>query len=317
MSRRWAVGAAFQVLATMALLAGCAAPSPQAPVGSLQAPGCTVTLRADIPAEFTKERVLVVPATASGQSLRIEFSTTLTGAATISREAAKRLGVAKTGVTRFGSDFSSSDLDMGRISRFALPGLPESNIQALMLPSETYTVRNQVLDGAAGLGYFGSFDIEIDAAAGRVRLYDVAGCGNRLIPFAEAYSTIPLARDQGGRYLIPITIDGLKIRGILTTDTNVSIVSRDAAMRAGVTPDMMARDPQVTATDAFGSKSCAVHCFRQLEIGDQVFRDVNMPIIESTGYDALIGNDFLFRQRVWISPATAQFFVSRRFVTPQ
>ena len=57
--------------------------------------------------------------------------------------------------------------------------------------------------------------------------------------------------------------------------------------------------------------------FRRLELGDMLLQEPRMLVIEvPLAGDAVLGNDFLLRQRIWISPATSKVYVARQPAIP-
>ena len=263
----------------------------------VQAQECRVALRADVPATIAN-RHLAVAAVVEGKPAWFRIDTAYDGTASLSRGAAQRLGLAMSGQHRTIMTLGGK-LDVARATAelFAIPGLPPRRVEIDVFPADLEPTAGKPTDGQIGLGYLGDFDMEIDPAASRMRLYAVRGCGDRLVPFDEAYTSLPLKRSVGRSLVVPVTANGQEMLALLDTGANTSLIARDAALRAGVTPAELSGDKQLPyrVTGDGANHACPLHCFRQLEIGEYVQRDVYIPVMNAlpAGMDMALGADFL------------------------
>ena len=267
-------------------LVRCAAPGVPG-----QPPGCEVTPRADLPLEQGLRR-LIVPAEVNGQTVKLEFRTDLGAELTLTPQAAAQLKLPP-----------GAPLVIGQQS------LPQVRVDALRVGALPARPALAQIRGPEGLGLAATqgLDIDIDPAARRLRLYAVRGCGDRLIPFAEAHGALPLGRGPQGQFLVPVTLDGTALRAVLSSGSDATLLSRAGAERAG------AKLPPIQP----GAPRLGLVPFRRLELGDMLLQEPRMLVIEvPLAGDAVLGNDFLLRQRIWISPATSKVYVARQPATP-
>ncbi len=278
-------------------LVRCAAPGVPG-----QPPGCEVTPRADLPLEQGLRR-LIVPAEVNGQTVKLEFRTDLGAELTLTPQAAAQLKLPPGAPLVIGQQ----SLPQVRVDALRVGPLPARPALAQIRGPEGVLPPGSPAAGLLGLAATQGLDIDIDPAARRLRLYAVLGCGDRLIPFAEAHGALPLGRGPQGQFLVPVTLDGTALRAVLSSGSDATLLSRAGAERAG------AKLPPIQP----GAPRLGLVPFRRLELGDMLLQEPRMLVIEvPLAGDAVLGNDFLLRQRIWISPATSKVYVARQPATP-
>jgi len=285
------------LIALPLLLARCA---PSGMPG--QPPGCQVVRQADLPLEAGQRR-LVVPAQVNGQPVKLEFRTDLQGDLILSEPAAQQLRLPPGAPLLIGSQ----SLPQRRVDALQVGELPTRATLALTRPAEGMLPPGSPAAGLLGVGVGQGLDIEIDPAARRLRFYAVRGCGERLVPFAEAHGTLPLGRGPQGQFLVPLSLDGAALQAALSSGSDATLIGRAAAERAG------ARLPPSQP----GAPRIGLVPFQRLELGDMLLTQPRLVVIDvPLAADAVLGNDFLMRQRIWISPATSKVYVARQPAAP-
>ena len=169
-------------------------------------------------------------------------------------------------------------------------------------------------EGLLGEDALHHFDLELDLPHGQLRLYRVAGCGGRFLPWRTPYAAVP-ARLSWRResLIVPVVLNGQPMHAVLDTGATGVIVGADAARRAGVTPAMLAADQQVKGRAAIGAGFTLVrHRFDALTVGPVRTGPTELLVLGRAldEGDMLLGLAWLRRQRVWISYATGQMFVA-------
>jgi predicted aspartyl protease len=158
------------------------------------------------------------------------------------------------------------------------------------------------------------FDLDLDLPHGRLRLYRVAGCSGRFLPWSTPYAGVPARlRWWRGSLVVPVVLNGQPMRAVVDTGATGVIVGADAARRAGVTPAMLAADRQVKGRAAIGAGFALVrHRFDTLTVGPVRTGPTELLVLGRAldEGDMLLGLAWLRRQRVWISYATGQMFVA-------
>ncbi len=290
-------------------LAGCGTAVPAA--SPVQAAGCSVVTRADVPIEIANSQIAVT-ALVNERPVRLRVATGIAPPLILTSRAARPLGLPQVG--RAGLDPASPQrVEMVEVARFSLGAIEPRRTSAFVVET-TFDAAGQPGDGVLGWGYLGNFDVEIDPAARRLRLHAVTGCDDRFVPFAEHHFSLPLRRSDAGLPQMPVRIDGTECLVRVSTGVDVTLVTRDAARRVGMSEAELAAAPQITATSLSEQRACPAPRFGQVEIGEHVFRDVRLMVLAAAPgqEDGAIGADYLSRQRVWISPSTGRIFIARR-----
>jgi Aspartyl protease len=172
----------------------------------------------------------------------------------------------------------------------------------------------RVIDGLLGRDYLSLFDLDLDGPARRLTLFDAAGCGGRFLPWPDAYTVIPAEMPAESAMLLPVSIDGVRLRALLDTGASSSLIAAPGMVKLNLTPERLAQDPVETISGA-GPRAVAVfrHRFRTMRIGDQTLTAPDLWVGATRlapVADMLLGADWLLGQRVWISYASKQVFVS-------
>jgi predicted aspartyl protease len=309
-------------LLALLLLPACADPGGERASPIRQAPGCTVTLRADVPATIVRNTI-AIDAEALSVTLRLQVDTGDSQAGSLSRDSIRRLGVLPAAserrvVTVAGGLTRVEHVDL---PDFRIGALPPMAARMAVMPRDVTFAGGLTVDGQVGAEILARFDIEIDPAAGRMRLFDVEGCGDSLVPFTAPYEALPLRLGPRGLLLVPMRIDGKELLAILDTGSNAGVlVLPNAAMRLGLADDRSGDLAVGRLTDWAGQTAeVRVRRVDTLEIGSLVARGAVVGIVVAAPggprsievADALLGSAFLLRQRIWISYATAKLYVAR------
>jgi predicted aspartyl protease len=89
------------------------------------------------------------------------------------------------------------------------------------------------LDGALGNEFFNEFDVEYDFAGGAIRLFRPKDCGDAWLAYwGENATFASLYVDQTA--VTEVVINGHKMRAELSPSTSISLLSMEAARRAGI-----------------------------------------------------------------------------------
>jgi Aspartyl protease len=189
-----------------------------------------------------------------------------------------------------------TSLTVGEMPGFAPPGL--------------------VVDGLLGRDLLSLFDLQFDITAHRLTVYDVRECSGRFLPWSGNYVALQAEMPMTKAMVVPIIIDGHRLRALLDTGATSSLILAPGMFRLGLTPEMVVHDPGAAA-HGIGPQAPEMHRhrFSSWQIGPESERNPTMwvaqvrvvPIV-----DALLGADWLLAQRrVWISFTTGQVFSER------
>ena len=313
---RWPRRAGFARLAGLVLLAGsllgCAPGANGGFVIGGNGHGCIPRRIATVPVVY-RAGLLFVTATVNGKPVRLVLDT---GAQrTLLTEAAvRRLGLPSDlshGTRTWGIGGPTSAFD-ARVRRFALAGVAFD--MPLVTVGRFHLAPQQGgADGMFGADLLRLFDIDLDAAAGRMVLYRAGVCRMTAPPWNGPAVVLPGVRSASDRLMLPIAVNGVPGLATLDTGAQTTAISMTLALKAGVTASELATDRFAVARGA-GPAAVRVrlHRFRSLQIGPWVARDPVLPILSlppSIGA-GLVGEDFLLHRRVWLSFGSSQVFVA-------
>ena len=182
-----------------------------------------------------------------------------------------------------------------------------------------------VLDGGADSGSAGIIgqnvfrlgDVEYDLANHVIRLMHAKDCGNTALAYwagaeSKPFSVVDI---ETPTRLNPHTtgvawVNGNQIRVMFDTGAARSILSLDAARRAGITPD----SPGVVAAGQWhgigpGTGASWIAPFASFKIGDEEIRNTHLRIgDERMRVDMLLGADFFLSHRVYVAAGQRKLY---------
>jgi hypothetical protein len=175
-------------------------------------------------------------------------------------------------------------------------------------------VRAAAADGLLGRDFLALFDLDLDMPAHRLTLYQVSDCGGRFLPWTGDYDSIPIMVPAADAVIVPVTIDGRKLRAMLDSGASSSLLAAPGIYKLGLDPASLAADPS-DQISGLGPRmiNARRHRFGSLMVGNQTIASPLLwvePIRLSPIVDMLLGADWLSGRRVWISFATRQLFVA-------
>lgn len=203
-------------------------------------------------------------------------------------------------------------MSVAKVKDFGLGTETLHNIEFLVGGSEMGSI------GLLGQNVLGIGDTEYDLNGGAIRLMKSKDCRNMNLAYwaadkGLAVSTLDI---EAPTPLTPHTIgtvllNGVKIRAVFDTGAPTTILTRAAAARAGIKPDM----PDVVEAGSVGGlgrrlSESWIGPFQSLKIGDEEVRKIRLRFAEmgDLSADMLIGADFFLSHRVYVSNAQKRMF---------
>jgi predicted aspartyl protease len=216
-----------------------------------------------------------------------------------------RTGVEKRGLTmRATEDFAIGVSGYSRVytSRIKELGLGKTRIQRVFeLPVIGSTTSAPSYDAVIGATFLFEMDMEISLKDKVINLYRGKHCDDTYLGFwKEGSITIPFAPGHGNspQPHIEVTLNGAKLDAVIDTGASRTVITRDAAERAGIKMD----GPSVKRlADSGGVGSVRVPnwstTFDSVSIGGETVHKGELGIIDprggNRGWDMLLGQDFL------------------------
>ena len=282
--------------------------------------GCVVRQDADVPLQVI-EGMLLVPVMVND----VEGTFILdTGAArsVVTREATRHLQLARDPWV------ATTMRGVGGVER-----LPNANPRSLTLGGATlerHTMSHDTsftvgtlprtragaltVDGLLGRDFLSVFDVVVDMPNRRVTLMSVTGCAGRFLLWTEPYDAIAAANPMESALVLPVELDGVRLRALLDTGAGLTLVAAPGIVRLGLTAAQLRNDPG-QAVNGLGPSTVVMqrHVFQALRVGTQTTGHPSFwvaPVRLTPIVDMLLGADWLAGRRVWISFATKQVFVT-------
>jgi tetratricopeptide (TPR) repeat protein len=164
--------------------------------------------------------------------------------------------------------------------------------------------------GNIGENLMGPFDVEYDFANGAIRYFKATGCGYdaNLAYWSTGMSVsrIPIINPSGilTKVITNAKVDGHTIRVTFDSGAGLSVMSRNAAGRAGIT---VASEGVVNGGTSYGIYGKGLDSFlapfASFGIGDEEIRNTRLRVadIDLPASDMLLGADFFLSHRILIS----------------
>lgn len=173
--------------------------------------------------------------------------------------------------------------------------------------------------GLIGADMLSDFDIDFDVPDRTITFYRMGDCAKLTPPWNGPYTAVPITVTRTRRLALPIELDGQSITAIFDTGASGARLALSSASRLGLTPDMLAQDPQESSTGVGGrTTKVPYHRFGQIKIGAETFRGPRIQVVDfpATEADMLIGEDYMHARRFWISYQTQVLFIQPRKTPP-
>jgi clan AA aspartic protease (TIGR02281 family) len=166
-------------------------------------------------------------------------------------------------------------------------------------------------DGLLGANLLDFADFEIDLAHGKLTLFKVDHCDKVSLAYwvqDGKYNVVDIERSDSQydrRTFFTVVINGKKVRAVLDSGAVATVLTRDAAERAGI--DM--NGPDVTAGSTsigIGSKPVKTWTVKiaSFSVGSETIQHSQMQVIDGSigdGTEMLLGVDFLLAHRMFIA----------------
>lgn len=283
-------------------------------------PACVVQPRATVPLDVV-QGALLVTVMVNG----IEGTFILdTGASrsVVTRDATQHLSLARdpwVGTTMRGvggverlPNANPASLSLGGVPLVRRTLSRDTSLTVGTLPHTQ--VGGRTIDGLLGRDFLSPFDVVLDMPGRSVALVEVAGCAGRFVPWTRPFSAITAENPMDAALVLPVMLDGVRLRALLDTGAGTSLVAAPGMVRLGLTVAALETDPAQTVS-GLGPRRVVMrrHGFAGLLVGTKTADHPQLwvaPTQLTPIVDMLLGADWLAGKLVWISFATKQVFVA-------
>ncbi len=164
------------------------------------------------------------------------------------------------------------------------------------------------VDGLFGGDFLSNYDLDLDLGAQEVGIYQTEDCGTPAFrPLGPGGFSVPVVR-SGNRIMVGASVDGREMPFLLDSGASATLITMAYARSLGVTPETTAADPSLDVRGMGDRRVVAhLHRFRDFVLGGDRVRDPVIAVYD--GSENILGDDFLRRNRVWISYADDRLHV--------
>ena len=177
----------------------------------------------------------------------------------------------------------------------------------------------QGVAGLLGQNLFQAGDVDLDLANGMIRLLQVRGCGQTALAYwvkpGDSYSVVDifLTTIQRPHIRTYVYVNGARLEAVLDTGASETVITREAALRAGVKPgDAGVKEAGFSSGIGRSTVSRWIIPVATFRIGDEEIKNTRLAMMDSDlgGSDLLIGMDFLLSHHVYVASSQNKLYFS-------
>lgn len=222
--------------------------------------------------------------------------------------AAARLGVAPTGKRAVSQSVAGFRLsDRGRVDELRLASLVVPGADVLI--TDTLQPLGLTGDGILGLDVLAAYQVELDSPRRRIAFYSGPACRTEPPAGAGSFHGVDVRRLPLGFLAVPLEANDKSFTALLDTGTSATVLSTRAAAALGVAVADPVRLPAGMRPRAGVLTRTAV--LRDLRIAGS---QAAFPVVDVAdlpeGVDAIVGNDYMARRRLWLVFDPPRVFVA-------
>jgi hypothetical protein len=170
-------------------------------------------------------------------------------------------------------------------------------------------------DAIVGSDFLLGADVELSLAEKRLKFFSPENCDKSFLGYWDAAAIeVPLLFESGHRRPhVEVEINGVKIRALIDTGATISVITKAAAKRAGVTPE----SPGVKRAGrlvGIGQKSVDRYraTFKSFSVGEEMILNPVLQIVDDDRdkIELVLGADFLRSHRVLFAVSQMKVYLS-------
>ena len=171
------------------------------------------------------------------------------------------------------------------------------------------SVNGHPVAGLLGQDFLSPFDLDLDAPAGKLSLYEVSGCSGRFLPWTGRYSAMPAGRPVRNMLTLPLRVGGAVLQAELDSGSVKTAITLPGMLQLG----LAAGGGDEVRGFGPGSLAARTQLFPDVQIATSAPAPAELlvaPLHTLRSIGGLIGADWLGSRRIWLSWATNQVFVA-------
>jgi Aspartyl protease len=210
------------------------------------------------------------------------------------------------------------------LDHFELAGFDPGKSHYPVIDSHYAPAMDKLVGAIVGADLLSHFDLDLDVAHKRLKLFRVSHCSGNFLPWNRSYTAVPLAVNWGGDLVTTVKIDGVALEAILDTGASSSVIDLPGVGKLGVTAEKLAKAQHGMGSGTAGVDfRLAAMTFGDMQVGTDHVAKPEVVVLDRSLHtgDMLLGIDYLRTRHVWISYHTEQLFIetpeTKSFATTQ
>jgi predicted aspartyl protease len=166
--------------------------------------------------------------------------------------------------------------------------------------------------GVIGGDFLRNYDVELDFGHDAMRLFRRPPCAPAHPIWGASYQTIPIRVTAANVVILPVAINGNRLRALLDTGATRIVLRLSALSGAGIDAASLRGDPTTTALGAGGLTTKAwTHKVGDIEIGGDHLVNPTVMIEDFKFSDAemLIGTPYTRARKIWLAYSANLMFI--------
>lgn len=197
-----------------------------------------------------------------------------------------------------------ADAKQAHVKHFGVLGTTFDNVDFIVGGTD-------IGNGILGANLLDLADLEIDLAHGKLTLFKAEHCNKAAMAYwvtdgkYNVADIEPAENPSDRRTFLSVTVNGRKVRALLDTGASATLLSRDAAVRAGI--DLKGADALPAGRSyGFGAKTLKTWTVKvdSFVVGTETIQHSQMEVLDGSigdDTDMLLGVDFLLAHHLFIA----------------
>jgi predicted aspartyl protease len=245
------------------------------------AESCQLKRVASVPMQPDAGNQLLVPVKLNGESDAEFVVDTGAGASALTLSESDKLGLSPETIGGYVYGAGGRAINRRVTVRMQLDHLVSGAVAFLVMPD--FLSRHSGSAGLFGADFLANYDLDLDFGGKKVNLFSQDHCEGHVVYWTQEFVQTPIEIDDGHHVILPVTVNGRKLRAMLDTGANVTVMSWANASRlfdlGKDSPDMV-ESGKVNTADGRQLSSYRHH-FQTLEVAGITFHDPTIVIMEN------------------------------------
>jgi len=159
------------------------------------------------------------------------------------------------------------------------------------------------------------YDVELDFQRGEMTFYQTPKCKGDFVPWEKPYEVMRSPLNRRKFFIVPVELNGRTLRALVDTGAGNTRVDLTAVVAAGADKAVLQQSRKIVATGIGGLEMPArLYRFDSLTVAGKKLKNPTLSVGEASlpdGIDMLLGMDFWWQYKMWLSHQTGQVFMQQ------